>query len=56
VANPVVQQQYLAVKRHAEQAADGSVDAYVAAKEPWFSDAYRQAWNWAGASGWRPKD
>ncbi len=56
VANPVVQEQYLAVKRQAEQAADGSVDAYVAAKEPWLSDAYRQAWDWADASGWHPKD
>ncbi|MGA8328694.1 MAG: GrpB family protein, partial [Mycobacterium sp.] len=52
VANPVAQQQYVAVKRQAEQAADGSVDAYVAAREPWFSEAYRQAWEWSDASGW----
>ena len=28
---------------------------YVAAKEPWFTDAYREAWAWADATGWRPK-
>jgi dephospho-CoA kinase len=51
-ANPDVQGQYLAVKRQAEHAAD--IASYVAAKEPWFNDAYRQAWEWADASGWRP--
>jgi dephospho-CoA kinase len=55
MANPVVQEEYLAVKRRAEQAASGAgVDAYVAAKEPWFSEAYRRAWDWADASGWSP--
>ncbi|BBX44626.1 dephospho-CoA kinase [Mycobacterium cookii] len=55
-ANPAVQQEYLAVKRQAEQGAGGSVEAYVAAKEPWFAEAYRRAWDWADASGWRPGD
>ncbi|MGA9492747.1 MAG: dephospho-CoA kinase [Mycobacterium sp.] len=56
VAKPVVQEEYLAVKRRAEQAAAGSSDAYVAAKEPWFAEAYRRAWDWADASGWRASD
>jgi dephospho-CoA kinase len=49
VANPAVQEEYLAVKRQAEQ-----VSAYAAAKEPWFAEAYRRAWDWADESGWRP--
>ncbi|MET0758041.1 MAG: hypothetical protein ABWY39_08905, partial [Mycobacterium sp.] len=24
------------------------------AKEPWFLDAYRRAWEWADTTGWRP--
>jgi dephospho-CoA kinase len=52
-ANADAREQYLAVKRQAEQAAD--IAAYAAAKEPWFADAYRHAWDWADASGWRPK-
>jgi dephospho-CoA kinase len=55
VANPVVQEEYLAVKRRAELAAPGGdIEAYVAAKEPWFSESYRRAWDWADASGWSP--
>lgn len=55
-ANPVAREHYLAIKREAEHAAarDGGVEAYVAAKEPWFLDAYRKAWAWADATGWRP--
>ncbi|OBK49436.1 dephospho-CoA kinase [Mycobacterium sp. 1081908.1] len=45
---------YLAVKLKAEQAAGGDISAYVAAKEPWFADAYRRAWEWADATGWQP--
>jgi dephospho-CoA kinase len=57
VANPVVQEEYLAVKRRAEQAAPGGgIEAYVAAKEPWLSEAYRRAWDWADASRWSPSD
>jgi dephospho-CoA kinase len=57
-ANPDAQKQYLAVKREAEHAGapDDHIADYVAAKEPWFSDAYRQAWDWADATGWRPTD
>ncbi len=43
-----------AVKREAERA--GDMAGYVAAKEPWFDDAYREAWAWADASGWRAKE
>ena len=57
-ANPDAREQYLAVKRQAERAGahDDRIADYVAAKEPWFSDAYRHAWDWADATGWRPKD
>ena len=57
-ANSDAQEQYLAVKRDAERAGalDDHIADYVAAKEPWFSDAYRHAWDWADATGWRPTD
>jgi dephospho-CoA kinase len=56
VASPAVQEEYLAVKRRAEQAASGGdIETYVAAKEPWFSEAYRRAWDWADTSGWNPR-
>jgi dephospho-CoA kinase len=45
---------YLAVKREAEQRGGGDTETYVAAKEPWFVDAYRRAWKWADSTGWRP--
>ena len=47
-ANPAAREDYLAAKRQAEVAPD-----YVEAKEPWFLDAYRRAWEWADATGWR---
>jgi dephospho-CoA kinase len=55
-ANPDVRDEYLAVKRKAEQAAapDGDIERYLAVKEPWFLQAYRRAWDWADRSGWRP--
>jgi dephospho-CoA kinase len=55
-ANPEARDEYLAVKRRAEQAAapDGDIERYLAVKEPWFSEAYRRAWDWADKSGWRP--
>jgi dephospho-CoA kinase len=57
-ANPDAREQYLAVKRDAERAGalDDHLADYVAAKQPWFSDAYRHAWNWADTTGWRPTD
>ncbi len=53
-ANPDVRADYLAVKREAERRAGGDTASYVAAKEPWFLDAYRRAWEWADSTGWRP--
>jgi dephospho-CoA kinase len=53
-ADPDVREHYLAIKREAEHAAD--IASYVAAKEPWFADAYRKAWDWADATGWRPRE
>jgi dephospho-CoA kinase len=55
-ANPDVRDEYLSVKRTAERAAspDGDIERYLAVKEPWFLEAYRRAWDWADASGWRP--
>jgi len=55
-ANPNVRDEYLAVKRNADQAAapDGGIERYLAVKEPWFLEAYRRAWDWADRSRWRP--
>ena len=53
-ANPDVRADYLAVKRAAEKRADGDIASYVAAKEPWYLDAYGRAWEWADSTGWRP--
>jgi dephospho-CoA kinase len=47
--HPGVQSDYLAAKRAAE-----ATPHYADAKEPWFLDAYRRAWAWADATGWRP--
>ncbi len=46
-ANPGEQAGYVAAKRAALASGD-----YVEAKEPWFLDAYRRAWQWAEATGW----
>lgn len=53
-ANPDARAEYLNVKRAAEKAGDGDTAAYVEAKEPWFLDAYRRAWEWADSTGWKP--
>ncbi|MBS1693148.1 MAG: dephospho-CoA kinase [Actinobacteria bacterium] len=50
-AHPGVRADYLDVKRRALQR--GPV-GYADAKEPWFLDAYRRAWDWADATAWRP--
>jgi dephospho-CoA kinase len=47
-ANPDVREEYLAVQRSALEAPH-----YTEAKEPWFADAYRRAWEWADSVGWR---
>ncbi|CAN5686693.1 dephospho-CoA kinase [soil metagenome] len=54
IANPAVQQEYLAIKHAAEAQSRDSYGAYAEAKEPWFLDVYRRAWMWADASDWRP--
>jgi dephospho-CoA kinase len=53
-ANPAERVGYLGVKRAAEERADGDTTAYVEAKESWFAEAYRRAWEWADFTGWRP--
>lgn len=53
-ANPGVREDYLEVKRAADGTARGDIMRYVTAKEPWFNDAYRRAWEWADATGWKP--
>jgi dephospho-CoA kinase len=53
-ANPDACAGYLEVKRTADASGRGDIIRYVTAKEPWFSDAYRRAWEWADSSGWRP--
>jgi dephospho-CoA kinase len=53
-ANADARAGYLAVKRSADSAANGNFVRYVSAKEPWFNDAYRRAWEWADTTGWKP--
>ena len=53
-ADPDVRAEYLAVKRTADSRGGGDIARYAAAKEPWFLDAYRRAWEWADTTGWRP--
>ncbi len=53
-ANPSVQADYLALKRRVVAEAHADTGAYADAKEPWFLDAYRRAWEWADTTGWRP--
>jgi dephospho-CoA kinase len=47
--HPGVQEDYVAAKRAARAS-----PTYAEAKEPWFFDAYRGAWDWADATSWRP--
>ncbi len=51
-AEPAVRDEYLSVKQRA--VSTGDLDAYTEAKEPWFAEAYRRAWDWADRTGWRP--
>lgn len=53
-AEPEVAAEYVNVKRAAAERAGGDTASYVEAKEPWFLDAYRRAWEWADATGWKP--
>jgi dephospho-CoA kinase len=54
-ADPGVRAEYVSVKRTAAERAGGDADSCVAAREPWFADAYRRAWEWADSTGWRPQ-
>ncbi|OBI09876.1 dephospho-CoA kinase [Mycobacterium sp. E2462] len=53
-ADPQARSAYLAVKQSAQERAGGDAAAYADAKEPWFAEAYRRAWEWAEATGWTP--
>ncbi|BBY76920.1 dephospho-CoA kinase [Mycolicibacterium parafortuitum] len=53
-ANPEVRAEYLALKRRVSAQEHATTGAYADAKEPWFLDAYRRAWEWADTTGWRP--
>lgn len=46
-ANPGVRHDYSAAKQDALRTPD-----YTEAKEPWFLDAHRRAWEWAESTGW----
>ncbi|PRC41362.1 dephospho-CoA kinase [Mycobacterium sp. ITM-2017-0098] len=52
-ANPGVRAEYVDLKRQAAHE-HPTTGAYADAKEPWFLDAYRRAWQWADTTGWRP--
>ncbi|WP_370068361.1 dephospho-CoA kinase [Mycobacterium sp. MAA66] len=54
VANPDVRAEYQALKTDVMAGDPQSVGDYADAKEPWLLDAYRRAWAWADATGWRP--
>jgi dephospho-CoA kinase len=53
-ANPGVQQDYQELKRRVAGAGHSTTGAYAEAKEPWFLDSYRRAWEWADTTNWRP--
>lgn len=53
-ANADARADYLSVKRAAEERVRGDSASYAAGKEPWVAEAYRRAWGWADATGWRP--
>jgi dephospho-CoA kinase len=53
-ANPDVQAEYLELKRRVAAQDHATTGEYADAKEPWFVEAYRRAWEWADATGWRP--
>ncbi|OBG20842.1 dephospho-CoA kinase [Mycolicibacterium celeriflavum] len=53
-ANPEAQADYLELKRQVVAQGHTETGSYADAKEPWLLDAYRRAWAWADATGWRP--
>ncbi|ADT99523.1 MULTISPECIES: dephospho-CoA kinase [Mycolicibacterium] len=52
--NPAVRTEYADLKRRVAAEDHPTTGAYADAKEPWFLDAYRRAWQWADTTGWRP--
>ena len=52
IADADARADYLALKRRVAAEDHEGVDAYAAAKEPWFAAAYPRALAWADASGW----
>jgi dephospho-CoA kinase len=52
--NPEVQSEYLELKHGVLADGPATTGGYAEAKEPWLVDAYRRAWEWAEATGWRP--
>jgi dephospho-CoA kinase len=53
-ANSQERSDYLELKRRVVAQGHASTREYAEAKEPWFVDAYRRAWEWAETTGWRP--
>lgn len=53
-ANPGVRDEYLGLKRRVAAQGHATTGAYAEAKEPWFLDAYRRAWEWADSTEWKP--
>lgn len=53
-ANPDEQASYLAAKRQIAAQEHPTSASYADAKEPWFAEGYRRAWQWADAVNWRP--
>ncbi|GAA3690558.1 dephospho-CoA kinase [Gordonia hankookensis] len=45
-ADDAARDEYSQIKKTAMAGADGDLDRYVAAKEPWFDDAYRRVAEW----------
>ncbi|AFM17349.1 dephospho-CoA kinase [Mycolicibacterium chubuense NBB4] len=54
-AEPAARAEYLELKRRIAAQGPASTADHAETKEPWLVDAYRRAWAWADASGWRPE-
>jgi dephospho-CoA kinase len=53
-ADPAARQEYLTLKRDVAGQGHADTGSYAEAKEPWLTDAYGRAWEWAQRTGWRP--
>jgi dephospho-CoA kinase len=54
IADADVRAEYLELKRSVAAEDHATTGDYADAKESWFVDAYRRAWEWADATGWQP--